>query len=33
MQHELGLPLSDCIADLLMAGGPFRRDEVTQVGY
>ncbi|SEG76977.1 Glutathione synthase/RimK-type ligase, ATP-grasp superfamily [Thermomonospora echinospora] len=33
MQHELGLPLSDCIADLLMAGGPFHRDEVTQVGY
>lgn len=33
MQHELGLPMSDCIADLLLAGGPFRRGEVTQVGY
>ncbi|MGH9209821.1 MAG: MvdC/MvdD family ATP grasp protein [Acidimicrobiales bacterium] len=33
MQHDLGLPLGDGIADLLVAGGPFRRGAVTQVGY
>jgi glutathione synthase/RimK-type ligase-like ATP-grasp enzyme len=33
MQHDLGLPLGDHMADLLMRGGPFERGEVTQVGY
>jgi hypothetical protein len=33
MQHDLTLPFSDHVADLLMKGGPFRRGEVTQVGY
>jgi glutathione synthase/RimK-type ligase-like ATP-grasp enzyme len=34
MQHDLGLPLSDTIADLLAKGGPFTREgPVTQVGY
>ncbi|MGI5163076.1 MvdC/MvdD family ATP grasp protein [Spirillospora sp. CA-253888] len=33
MQNDLGLPMSDRIADLLMRGGPFRRGEVEQVGY
>ncbi|MGI5414802.1 MvdC/MvdD family ATP grasp protein [Actinomadura luteofluorescens] len=33
MQNDLGLPLGDRIADLLMRGGPFRRGEVEQVGY
>ncbi|MFI7576599.1 MvdC/MvdD family ATP grasp protein [Micromonospora sp. NPDC049497] len=33
MQHDLGLPLGDTVADLLLAGGPYRRGEVTQVGY
>jgi hypothetical protein len=33
MQHDLGLPLGDHLADLLMRGGPFTRGEVTQVGY
>jgi hypothetical protein len=33
MQHDLNLPFSDHVADLLMKGGPFRRGDVTQVGY
>jgi len=33
MQYDLGLDLSGCMADLLMRGGPFRRGEVTQIGY
>lgn len=33
MQHDLGLPFSDHVADLLVRGGPFRRGDVTQVGY
>lgn len=33
MQHDLGLGMGDCLAELLMAGGPFRRGDVTQVGY
>lgn len=33
MQHDLGLPMSDTFADLLVAGGPFRRGDVEQVGY
>lgn len=33
MQHDLDLKMSDCLADLLIAGGPFRRGEVTQIGY
>jgi glutathione synthase/RimK-type ligase-like ATP-grasp enzyme len=33
MQHDLDLPLGDHLAELLMAGGPFVRGEVTQVGY
>ncbi|AEB46802.1 MULTISPECIES: MvdC/MvdD family ATP grasp protein [Micromonospora] len=33
LQHDLGLPMDETIADLLLAGGPFRRGEVTQVGY
>lgn len=33
MQHDLGLQLGDCLADLLMRGGPFSRGEVTQIGY
>ncbi|MFC4009891.1 MvdC/MvdD family ATP grasp protein [Nonomuraea purpurea] len=33
MQNDLGLPMSDCISDLLMEGGPFQRGEVKQVGY
>lgn len=33
MQHDLGLPMGDHLADLLMTGGPFTRGEVTQVGY
>jgi len=33
MQHDLGLDMSGCFADLLTAGEPFRRGEVTQIGY
>lgn len=33
MQHDLKLPMSDAVADLLIAGGPFVRGPVTQVGY
>lgn len=33
MQHDLGLDLSTCLAELLVAPGPFRRGEVTQIGY
>ncbi|BCJ73174.1 ATP-grasp ribosomal peptide maturase [Catellatospora sp. IY07-71] len=33
MQHDLQLPLSEAVADLLCAGGEFRRGPVTQVGY
>lgn len=33
MHHDLGLPMGDHLADLLMTGGPFTRGEVTQVGY
>jgi len=33
MQHDLDLPFSDHVADLLVKGGPFRRGDVTQVGY
>jgi len=33
MQHDLDLPFSDCVADLLLRGDPFRRGDVTQVGY
>ena len=33
MQHDLGLDMSGCFADLLTAGKPFRRGEVTQIGY
>lgn len=33
MQHDLNLPFSDHVAELLMKGGPFRRGDVTQVGY
>lgn len=33
MQHDLGLPLGDTVADLLLAGGSYQRGEVTQVGY
>ncbi|GAA2431271.1 hypothetical protein GCM10010191_51260 [Actinomadura vinacea] len=33
MQNDLGLPMSDRIAELLMEGGPFRRGDVEQVGY
>ncbi|TWJ21279.1 MvdC/MvdD family ATP grasp protein [Micromonospora endolithica] len=33
MQHDLGLPLGETVADLLLAGDPYRRGEVTQVGY
>lgn len=33
MQYELGLGMSDCMAELLMRGGTFERGEVTQVGY
>lgn len=33
LQHDLGLGLSDCLAELLMSGQPFRRGDVTQVGY
>lgn len=33
MYHDLKLPMAECIADLLMAGGEFRRGEVTQIGY
>jgi D-alanine-D-alanine ligase-like ATP-grasp enzyme len=32
MQHDLGIPFSDAVADLLMAGD-FTRGEVTQVAY
>ncbi|MFD0856145.1 MvdC/MvdD family ATP grasp protein [Actinomadura adrarensis] len=33
MQHDLNLPLGDTMADLLMRGGPFVRDEAVQIGY
>ncbi|MGK5552461.1 MvdC/MvdD family ATP grasp protein [Actinomadura kijaniata] len=33
MQNDLGLPMTDRIADLLAEGGAFRRGEVEQVGY
>ncbi|GIG91313.1 MvdC/MvdD family ATP grasp protein [Plantactinospora endophytica] len=33
MYHDLGIPFSDSLADLLMTGGPFRRGDVTQVSY
>jgi glutathione synthase/RimK-type ligase-like ATP-grasp enzyme len=33
MQHDLGLAMSDALADLLVAGGVFRRGDVTQVEY
>ncbi|ERR671914_490128 len=33
MQHALGLPMANCIADLLHTGGPFQRGDVTQIGY
>lgn len=33
MRHDLDLPLDDCLAELLMKGGPFVRGEVTQIGY
>lgn len=33
LYHDLGLPLGDHMAELLMRGGPFERGEVTQVGY
>lgn len=33
MQHDLGLPMSECLADLLMSGQPFRRGDVEQIGY
>lgn len=33
MQHDLGLAMSDCLAELLMAGRPFHRGDVTQIGY
>jgi hypothetical protein len=33
MQHDLNLPFSDHVADLLTKGGRFRRGDVTQVGY
>lgn len=33
LYHDLGLPLGDHLAELLMTGGPFTRGEVTQVGY
>jgi hypothetical protein len=33
MHFDLGLEMGDCMAELLMRGGPFERGEVTQVGY
>ncbi|WP_018653832.1 MvdC/MvdD family ATP grasp protein [Actinomadura flavalba] len=33
MQNDLGLPMSDRIADVLMKGERFRRGDVEQVGY
>lgn len=33
LKHDLGLPFSECMADLLTRGGQFRRGEVTQVSY
>jgi hypothetical protein len=33
MYFDLGLEMGDCMAELLMRGGPFERGEVTQVGY
>jgi hypothetical protein len=33
MEHDLGLPMSGCLADLLVSGRTFRRGEVTQIGY
>lgn len=33
MEHDLGLPLGERMADLLMRGGPFQRGDAVQVGY
>jgi hypothetical protein len=33
LKHDLGLPFGECLADLLVRGGQFRRGEVTQVSY
>ena len=33
LQHDLGLPLGDEMAELLMRGGPFVRGAAVQVGY
>ncbi len=33
MQLDLGLAMSECLAELLMSGEPFRRGDVTQVAY
>jgi glutathione synthase/RimK-type ligase-like ATP-grasp enzyme len=33
MQHDIGLDMGASMAELLMAGGPFRRGDTVQVGY
>jgi len=33
MEHDLGLAMSHCLAELLASGRTFRRGDVTQVGY
>ncbi|GAA0929104.1 hypothetical protein [Virgisporangium aurantiacum] len=33
MDTDLQLPMADCMADLLAAGGPLRRGDAIQVGY
>ncbi|MGK5550393.1 MvdC/MvdD family ATP grasp protein [Actinomadura kijaniata] len=33
MENDLGVPMADTLADLLMKGEPFHRGEVEQIGY
>ncbi|HZN70455.1 MAG TPA: ATP-dependent carboxylate-amine ligase [Micromonosporaceae bacterium] len=33
IQHDIGLDMSGCMAELLMSGEPFRRGDTVQVGY